>query len=223
MRRTGVPCLSSRSRSAMPMASLLSPGPKYLLVVSRHTPQRVPPRVGPAQTEHVPFWFMHISCYIAQEMSSLSSGFDDISPTFCPLCRTEGEISHNNISNGQDKYTAWCCTVCDFCGGDVEAVPMAWALRFHILRLEESWDGFGVPPKMPRDRHAEQVQAKMQAMQLLEGRGGHLRRLPTGAANPGGSMAVLAEGPGAPVQGNLGAAFGSPKAPRRNVRRKRPG
>lgn len=115
-------------------------------------------------------------------------------------------MAHNVVSRGPEHFLAWSCLRCGFAGGEHEAMPLAWALRFYLLRLEESWNGYGEAPPMDRDKHAEQVQAKRDALALLEGLGGTLKPLHKSPANPGQAVGPLAAG-----QRNFGAEFGSPK------------
>ena len=133
----------------------------------------------------------------------------------CPLCKVRGEIAHNEVSQGSKRFVAWSCLRCGFAGGALRAMPLAWALRFYLLRLEECWNGFGEPPPMDRDEHAEQVQAKRDALALLEGLGGTIKPLRKSPSHPGQAVGALAVG-----QRNFGTAFGSPKAqkPRKTPR-----
>ena len=139
-------------------------------------------------------------------MSTLYPHFDDESMDRCPFCNVAGDLAHNVVKNGSEYFLAWACLRCGFAGGEHEAMPMAWALRFYLLRLGESWNGYGEPPPMDRDKHAEQVQAKRDALALLEGLGAKLKPLRKSPAHIVQTVDPLAGG-----QRNLGPEFGSPK------------
>ena len=126
-------------------------------------------------------------------------------------------MERNAVSRGADTFTAWSCLRCGFAGGDLAAMPLAWSLRFYLLRMKEAWNGYGAMPPMDRDRNAEQVQAKRDALALLEGLGGKIRPI---RKSPGGTregMDGLANGPRIPGQRDFGAAFGRPKAKRKRA------
>jgi len=120
-------------------------------------------------------------------------------------------MERNVVSLGKDVFAAWSCLRCGFAGGDNEAMPLAWALRFYLLRMKESWNGYGDVPPMDRDKHAEQVQAKRDALALLEGLGVKIRPLHKSAQGAGESVDGLADGPRVPDQRDFGTAFGRPR------------